>query len=167
MTLTHAETRNHAVLPGAEVVAGIRSLLIWAIVAVGMLATLISGGMSSCSGGIDGGGRFLDADGRVTDVAPMCGSVTVSASPLVYVAIALVVLWSLTRVQHRATTVEHALRMVNNARLVILVLTLTTFVVAYWAISTVHVDDWSSYSLLAPFPFASFDVSTHPMGANG
>ncbi|KEP72417.1 hypothetical protein HR12_45375 [Microbacterium sp. SUBG005] len=74
-----------------------------------------------------------------------------STSPLVYTAIALIVLLSLTRILRRADTVDAALRIVNNARMGIVVLTLVTFVVGSWAIMTVRVDDWSNYSLL-PFP---------------
>lgn len=167
MTVTRNETDENALLPGAAVVIGIRSLLIWGIVAATMLATFLRGSMSSCSGGVTGSGGFLDTDGRPADTAPMCGSVTLSASPLVYVAIGLIVVLSLTRILRRADTVDHALRIVNNARMAIVVLTLVTFVVGFWAISTVHVEDWSSYSLLYPFPFATFDISTRPMGAIG
>ncbi|MCC4248049.1 hypothetical protein [Microbacterium testaceum] len=167
MTITRNETRDDTLLPGAAVIVGIRSLLIWSVVAGTMLAVFLRGSMSSCSGGVTGSGGFLDADGQPTDVTPMCGSITVSASPLVYAAIALIVLASLTRILGRADTVDAALRIINNARMVIVVLTLVTFVVGYWAIMTARVDDWSNYSLLYPFPFATFDISTHPMGANG
>lgn len=167
MTVTQEEPPSDVLLPGAAIIIGIRTLLIWAIVAAAMLATFLHGSMSSCSGGVTGSGGFLDADGQPTDIAPMCGSVTMSASPLVYVAIALIVVLSLTRMLRRADTIDDALRVVNNARMAIVVLTLVTFAVGFWAISTVRVDDWSSYSLLHPFPFATYDISTRPMGANG
>ena len=167
MTITRNETREDALLPGAEIIVGIRSLLIWAIVAAGMLALFLRGSMSSCSGGLSGDGGFVDSQGRPSDVAPMCGSVIMSASPLVYVAIALIVLMSLTWILGRADTVDRALRIVNNARMIILVLTLVTFVVGYWAIMTLRVEDWNNYSILIPFPFTTFDISTNPMGANG
>ena len=164
MTVTQDETHQNALLPGAAVVVGIRSLLIWVIVAVTMLAVFLRGGMSSCTGGVTGSGGFLDGEGRPTEVAPMCGSVTVSAHPLIYVAIGLVVLFSLTRILRRADTVERALSILHNARMVIVVLTLVTFVVGYWAITTLRVEDWNDYSLFAPLPFAGFDISTRPMG---
>ena len=167
MTITQSETRENALLPGAEIVVGIRSLLIWAVVAATMLALFLQGSMSSCSGGLTGSGGFLDADGQPSDVAPMCGSVVMSASPLVYFAIALIVLTSLTRILGRADTVDRALRILNNARMVIVVLTLVTFVVGYWAIMTLRVEDWNNYSIFIPFPFTTFDISTNPMGANG
>ncbi|MGC0368779.1 hypothetical protein [Microbacterium sp. SLBN-111] len=167
MTITQNETDENALLPGAEIVVGIRSLLVWAIVAATMLAVFLQGGMSSCSGGVTGSGSFLDAEGRPTDIAPMCGSVTVSAHPLVYVAIGVIVLFSLTRILGRADTVERALGILHNARMGIVVLTLVTFVVGHWAIATLHVEDWNNYSLFAPVPFASFDISTRPMGATG
>lgn len=167
MTIAQNETHENALLPGAEIIVGIRSLLIWASVAATMLALFLQGSTSSCSGGVTGSGGFLDADGQPTDIAPMCGSVAMSASPLVYVAIALIVLTSLTRILARAHTVDHALRIVNNARMVILVLTLVTFVVGYWAILTLRVEDWNNYSIFIPFPFTTFDISTNPMGTNG
>lgn len=167
MTITHDDVRNDTLLPGAAVVVGIRSLLSWAIVAAAMIAMFLHGSMGSCSGGLTGSGGFLDAEGRPTDIAPMCGSVTMSASPLMYVAIGLIVLMSLNRILGRADSVDHALRILNNARMVIVVLTLVAFVVGYWAIMTLRVEDWNNYSILIPFPFTTFDISTNPMGANG
>lgn len=81
MTITEHETRENTLLPGAEIVVGIRSLLIWAIVAATMLALFLKGSMGSCSGGLTGDGGFVDAQGRPSDVAPMCGSVIMGASP--------------------------------------------------------------------------------------
>lgn len=167
MTITQNETHENTLLPGAEIVVGIRSLLIWAVVAATLLAGFLRGSSGSCSGGVTGSGGFLDAEGRPTDAPPMCGSITMSANPLVYVGIALIVVLSLTRILRRADTVERALRILNNARMGIVVLTLVTFVVGYVAFATVRVDDWSSYSLLYPFPFATFDISTRTMGATG
>lgn len=167
MTTTNDDVRQNALLPGAEVVVGIRSLLVWAIVAATMLAVFLRGSMSSCSGGVTGSGGYLDTNGGSTDLVPMCGSVTLSASPLVYAAIALTVVLSLTRILRRADTVERALGILNNARMIIVVLTLVTFVVGYGAFAMLRIDDWSNYSVLFPFPFATFDISTRPMGATG
>lgn len=167
MTITPEETRTDGLLPGAAIVVGIRSLLIWAVVAAVLLSSFVRGSMSGCSGGLDGSGGFIDSAGDPTHTVPRCGSVTMSASPLVYTAIALIVLLSLTRILRRADTVDAALRIVNNARMGIVVLTLVTFVVGYVAIMTVQVDDWSNYSLLSPFPFVSYEISTRPMGADG
>ncbi len=167
MTITHEESRTERLLPGAAIIVGIRSLLIWAIVAAAMLATFLRGSMSGCPGGIDASGGFIDAAGEPTDTAPLCGSITMSASPLVYTAIALIVVLSLTRILRRADTVDDALRITRNAQMAILVLTIVAFVVGYVAIMTVHIDDWSNYSLLYPFPFVTYDISTHPMGVTG
>lgn len=167
MTITRNEARTAGLLPGAAIIVGIRSLLVWAIVAATMIALFLHGSMSGCPGGIDPSGGFVDSAGDPTDTAPLCGSITMSANPLVYTAIALIVILTLTRILRRADTVDDALRMTRTARIAILVLTIVTFVVGYVAIMTVRVTDWSDFSLLYPFPFVTYDISTHPMGVNG
>jgi len=151
-------------LPGAPIVVGIRSLVIWGIVAAGMLGALVRGTHGSCLGGLasDGNG-FLDANGEPTDIEPFCGTVTMSPSPLVFVLLGIIVVSALTRVLGRATDVDQALRILNNARMIIVVVTLVGLAVTWFAIMTLRIDDWSSFSLWSPLPFGQFEVETHPM----
>jgi hypothetical protein len=155
---------RESLLPGAPIIAGIRSLVIWGIVAAAMLGMFVRGTHGSCSGGLasDGTG-FIDANGRPTDVEPLCGTVTMSPSPLVFVLLAVIVVGALTRVLGRATDVDHALRILNNARMTIVVVPLIGLAVGWWAIMTLRIDDWSAFSVWSPLPFGQFEVETHPI----
>ena len=159
-----ADDDRDGLLPGAPIIAGIRSLIIWGVVAAALLSTFVRGSQGGCSGGLASDGKgFIDANGQPTDVEPICGTVTMSPSPLVFVILALIVVTALTRILGRATDVDHALRIVNNARMVIVVVTLTGLVVGWWAITTLRIDDWSAYSVWSPLPFGQFEVETHPI----
>ncbi len=151
-------------LPGAPIIVGIRSLVIWGIVAAAALGTFVHGTHGSCTGGLasDGNG-FLDANGEPTDIEPLCGTVTMSPSPLVFVLLGIIVVSALTRVLGRATDVDHALRILNNARMIIVVVTLVGLAVTWVAIMTLRIDDWSSFSVWSPLPFGQFEVETHPI----
>ncbi|MDQ1123802.1 hypothetical protein [Microbacterium trichothecenolyticum] len=151
-------------LPGAEIVAAIRSLLIWGVVAATAAGMFIRGSHSSCSGGVaSSGDGYIGADGAPTDVEPLCGTVTMSPSPLLFVIMAFIVIGSLTRVLRRADDVPQALGILNNARMALVVVTLVALAVSWIAIMTLHVDDWRSFSLFSPFPFGQFDVETTPI----
>ncbi|KTR82098.1 hypothetical protein NS220_19070, partial [Microbacterium testaceum] len=134
------------------------------IVAAGALGAFVRGTHGSCLGGLasDGNG-FLDANGEPTDVEPLCGTVTMTPSPLVFVLLGIIVVAALTRVLGRATDVDHALRILNNARMTIVVVTLVGLAVTWFAIMTLRVDDWTSFSVWSPLPFGQFEVETHPM----
>ncbi len=159
---TTVDAPERTLLPGAEVIAGIRSLIIWAVVATALLSLFIRGGSAGCSGGIDGDG-FIGRDGQPTDVEPMCGSVTMGPSPLLYALLAVLVIAALTRILGRAVTIDHALRIINNTRLIIVVLSLVALAVSYLALTSLRVDDWSAYHVVSPLPFAQFTVDTWPI----
>lgn len=164
MTTTTTTTRVTPLLPGAAIVVGIRSLLVWAIVASGVLATFLRGTHGSCSGGLASDGRgFIAADGTPTDIEPRCGTATLSPSPLLFLLLAAIVIGALTLILRRAVDEDHAFRILNNARMAIVVLTLVAMAVGWIAVMTLRVDDWSSFSVLSPQPFAQFDVETWPL----
>ncbi|MFF0910799.1 hypothetical protein ACFWZW_08950 [Microbacterium enclense] len=159
--MTTTTESSTPLLPGSAIIVGIRSLLIWAIVASALLATFLRGTHASCSGGLTPDGRgFLGPDGAPTDVEPRCGMVTLSPSPLLFLLLALIVIGTITRILRRAEDEDHAFRILNNARMAIIVLSLVALAVGWIAIMTVRVDDWSSYSLFSPLPFGQFDVDT-------
>ncbi len=159
-----ADDDRDGLLPGAPIIAGIRSLVIWVVVAAAILGMFVRGTHGSCSGGLASDGEgYIGADGKPTDIEPICGTVTMSPSPLVFAILAIIVVTALTRVLGRATDVDHALRILNNARMVIVVVALTGLVVGWWAIMTLRIDDWSAFSVWSPLPFGQFEVETHPL----
>lgn len=163
MTTTTAESTT-PLLPGSAIIVGIRSLLIWAIVSSALVATFLRGTHASCSGGLASDGRgFLGPDGAPTDIEPRCGTVTLSPSPLLFLLFAVIVIGAITRILRRAENEDHAFRILNNARMAIVVLSLVGLAVGWIAIMTLRVDDWSSFSLYSPLPFGQFDVETVPI----
>ncbi len=163
MTTTPTENTT-PLLPGSALLVGIRSLLVWAIVASAVSAMFLRGTHQSCSGGLAANGQgFIDAGGAPTAIEPRCGSIELSPSPLLFALLAVVVIGTITRILRRAGDEDHAFRMLNNARMAIVVLTLVALAVGWVAIMTVHVDDWSSFSLYSPLPFGQFDIETWPI----
>lgn len=159
-----ADDDRDGLLPGAAIIAGIRSLVIWGIVAAVTIGLFVRGSYGSCSGGLASDGEgFLGADGKPTDIEPICGTVTMSPSPLIYVIFAVIVVAALTRVLGRATDIDHALRILNNARMTIVVVTLVGLAVTWFAIMTLRIDDWSGFAVWSPLPFGQFEVETHPI----
>ncbi|WP_150953912.1 hypothetical protein [Microbacterium testaceum] len=158
MTTTENTT---PLLPGAALVVGIRSLLIWAIIASAVMGTFLRGTHQSCSGGIatDGQG-FITNDGSPSDIEPRCGVATLSPSPLVFLLLAAIVVGTLTLILRRAVDEDHAFRILNNARMAIVILTLVAMAVGWIAVMTLRVDDWSSYAVFSPQPFAQFEVES-------
>jgi Na+/H+-dicarboxylate symporter len=151
-------------LPGAALVVGIRSLVIWGVVAAAVLGTFLRGVHQSCSGALASDGTsFLGADGTPTDIEPRCGTVSMSPSPLVFVLLAAIVIGALTLILRRADDTDQAFRILGNARMALVIVTLVALAVGWIAIMTLKVDDWSSFALYSPLPFAQFDVDTTPI----
>lgn len=151
-------------LPGAAIVVGIRQLLVWGVVAAALLATLLRGTAGGCSGGIAGtGGGFIGPSGERTDVEPMCGQLTMTTHPLMFLLLAAIVLGALTRVLRRADDVDDALRILANARLVIALATMAAFAIGYLTFFTVDTTDWASPGVLIPIPVVGIDIETWPI----
>ncbi len=106
---------------------------------------------------------FVTADGAPTDIEPRCGTATLSPSPLVFLLVAAIVMIALTMILRRAVDEDHAFRILNNARMAIVVLTLVAMAVGSIAVMTLRVDDWGAFAVFSPLPFAQFDVETWPI----
>ncbi|WP_314452165.1 hypothetical protein [uncultured Microbacterium sp.] len=159
--MTATAENSTPLLPGAAIIVGIRSLLVWGVVASGVLGTFLRGTHQSCTGGISSNGQgFLTADGAPTDIEPSCGMATLSPSPLVFLLLAAIVIGSLTLILRRAVDEDHAFRILGNARMSIVIVTLVALAVGWIAVMTLQIDDWGSYSIFSPQPFAQFDVES-------
>lgn len=153
-------------LPGAELIARIRRLLITSLAAGVAYLILPRGSRAFCPGGVDGSGGFLDANGDPTGVAPSCIQLTLAPSPLVIIAIAVIVIACLTRLLRRAGTVGEALRILDRAALAIGILVAVSIAVAMVWFWMIPITDWTpagATSLFFPFPFAAVDVTVTPM----
>jgi len=86
-----------AALPGAVVIAAIRRVLLWSLIAAFLYPVFMTASKGICPGGVDANGGFIDSAGRPVDEAPQCIQLTLAPSPLVYIAIAVIVLTSARR----------------------------------------------------------------------
>lgn len=163
---------SHAVAPavsgaglaGHAVIARIRRLLSVALIAGVAYATFTVASHGGCAGGIDGSGGFVDAAGHPTDAAPMCVQLTLKPSPLMYIAIAAIVLLAIGRVL-KAAQESTAVRTLDRAAAGIGVLTVVAIVVSqvWFQQIPLHELTSGSWSVFSPFPFGFIDVTTEPM----
>lgn len=151
-------------LPGAMVIAMIRRLLIASLVAAFVYPVFMTSSRGYCAGGFDGDGGFIDSSGRAVDQAPRCVQLALGPSPLVYVAIALVVVLALGRVT-KASDELTALRTLNRAAIAVLALVPVAIIVSQVWFFLVPLDEFAagSGSIISPFPFGLINVATAPM----
>lgn len=151
-------------LPGAEIIGRIRRLIIVTLLATAAYMTLTGASRGFCPGGITGDGRFLDASGQITDVAPDCITLNLKPSPLVLVALIGLVFWALSAVQRRAVDTASALRYLNRAMVIIVVLALVAGLIAHVWFRILPLETWAeTRTLISPFPFGSVDMTVSPM----
>ncbi|WP_353813572.1 hypothetical protein [Agromyces sp. SYSU T00266] len=151
-------------LPGAAVLHRVRRLLVWAL-GTGVAYSLLGGaGRGYCPGGFSGDGGFIDADGRATDAAGQCVTLTLEPSGIVFLAIAVIVVMTVTRVLRYAGDEADAIRRVDRAVRVVV------GVVAAWTIAThvsffmIPVEDWDGVEpFQLPATFGTVDVSVTPL----
>lgn len=151
-------------VPGAEVLARVRRLLVVGLIAAFGYSMLVHAGKGYCPGGVNAGGSFIDAAGNVTDTAPICVSLTLHPSVLVYVAIAVVAFGALTLVLRRATDIPSAIRYLDRAAAVIAILTVASVVISQIWFAMIPITDWDGTgTFFYPFPFGSVEFETEPM----
>lgn len=158
--------RPRTALAGREIVVQIRRLLIVTLVVCLVYPTFIGASSSVCAGGFDADGGFLDGKGQPTETAPECLSLQMGPSPLVFAAIAAIVLVTLGRVIRVANDLESATRMLRRAALAIMIVGGVSVVVAQVWFGLLPVREWdpqSGYFFLFPFPFASVDLTVAPL----
>lgn len=151
-------------IPGVVVVAGIRRTLIWTLIIAVLFPAFMSGSRGYCPGGVDGNGGFIDASGRPVDEAPMCVQLSLGPSPLVYVGIALIVLFAIGRVM-KASDERAALRILERAIQGAGLLAVIAIIVSnVWFLMT-PIEGFSSgsWSVFSPFPFGIISVEITPM----
>ena len=159
------ETTDRAFVPSVLLLARIRRLVI-AVIVAGLAYSLSVASKAICAGGVNGAGEFVDSSGNTTDAAPSCLSLHLGPSPVMFVAFAAIVVIALTRVIKRARNEQDALRTVDRAVIVVVVLAVASIVIAQVWFSLIPVSDWTptgSYSFLYPFPFGSVELSIAPM----
>ncbi|WP_349897859.1 hypothetical protein [Parafrigoribacterium soli] len=169
-----SQTQSPVMGPGlasvsyVPIVAQIRRLLVVALVSGVLYAVILHASKAYCAGGIDADGGFTDAAGNAVAAAPMCVTLTLAPSPIVYLAIAFIVLLAVSKVINKAPDLEAARHTLGRATVVIGILVLVSVVVAQLWFAFIPITEWSetgSYAFFYPFPFGSVDMTTTPMVA--
>jgi hypothetical protein len=153
-----------AEIPGAIVLRRVRKLLITALVGALAYSLLTTGTWARCLGGYDGSGGFIDGSGEATELAPTCLTLTLRASPLIYIAIALVVIVALSSIVRKASSEADALRYLDTARAIIVVLIAVCVVVSHVWFWNLPVQDWDggTTDFFYPFLFGSVTADITP-----
>lgn len=153
-------------LAGRELVVQIRRLLVVTLVACLVYPAFIGGSRSFCPGGFDAAGGFVDRNGQPTDFAPQCLSLQTGPSPVVFAAIAAIVLLTLGRVIRVADDLESVTRMLRRAALAIMIVTGLSLVIAQVWFALLPVAEWSPETglfFVFPFPFAGVEMTVAPL----
>ncbi len=161
----HAEaTDRQTALPGAPVIARIRRVLVLALLLALAYTVFSSGSKASCPGGFGGEGGFIDAAGEPTTQAPLCISVSLQPSPLVFLGIALIVFLAIGRVLG-ASDEARAVQILDRAAAGVAILALAALAISqlWLALLPITEIDPASYQVFGPFPFGGVDIDVMPM----
>ncbi|CAH0263137.1 hypothetical protein SRABI76_03539 [Microbacterium oxydans] len=151
-------------LAGVAVIARIRRVLILAVIIALAYTVVLSGSSGYCPGGFDGNGGFIDSAGQATDQAPMCVTLQLRPSILIYAALGLIVLLAIGRVM-KASDELVALRILDRAAIAIVVLAVVAMAVSVVWFRMIPIQDFTggSWSVFGPFPFGVVSVDITPM----
>lgn len=151
-------------LPGVEILARVRRLLVVGLVAAVGYSMFMTGSKGYCPGGVNTDGSFIDAAGNATDTAPSCITLTLRPSGLVFVAIIVIAFSALTMVISRATDVASAIRYLDRATAVIAILAVASVVISQIWFRMIPITDWDGTgTFFYPFPFGSVDLEIEQM----
>lgn len=163
MSQAAVDVMPKAGLPGARIVNSIRRLVIVAALAAFAYGAFLTGSKGYCPGGMNSDGKFFDADGDVTEVAPSCINLALRPSGLIYVAIIAIVIGVLTRLLRRASDEASAMRSLDRATAAIAILVVVSIIISWIWFRMTPITDWDGAGMIfAPFPFGSIDVTITP-----
>ncbi|MPV90318.1 hypothetical protein GB882_16715 [Georgenia ruanii] len=141
----------------------VRRLIVTAFVAGFGYSILSTGSQGYCPGGMDADGGFVDRFGNPTDIAPSCIAMTLRPSPVVYLLLALVVVWATIRAVQRANDAAAALRALSWAGPTVILLAVGAIVVTQTAFFSIPLANWDGTSA-PPVPgWLAVDVVISPM----
>ncbi|QDE36009.1 hypothetical protein FIV50_15160 [Microbacterium foliorum] len=153
-------------LPGVEIIARVRRLLVVALAAAAGYSIFMTSNKGHCPGGVAADGSFVGASGNATDTAPTCVTLSLQPSALVFVAIAVIAFAAITLVLRRAADIPSALRYLDRAAAAIAILAVTSVVISQIWFVMIPITDWDGTgTFFYPFPFGSVDLTTEPMSA--
>ena len=149
-------------MPGSEVIVPVRRLIITALVAAIGYSMFSTASRARCPGGVSSDGGFIDEFGKSTEVAPSCISMTLHPSPLVYLVLALIVVWAVTRIA-RGRDEATVLRVLSWTGPTVILVTILAIVLSRAAFSSIPIEYWDGTSDLPVPGWLHVDVVIAPM----
>ncbi|MEV8176290.1 hypothetical protein [Microbacterium sp. NPDC079176] len=160
-----APTTESAV-PGMEIIARVRRLVVVALVAALGYSTFMTSGKGYCPGGVAADGGFIDAAGKATETAPTCVYLTLQPSPLILFAFAAIVLAAITAVLRRAQDIPSAIRYLDRAAAAVAILAVVSVAISQIWFAMIPITEWDGTgTFFYPFPFGSVELTTEPMSS--
>lgn len=151
-------------LPGVEIIARVRRLLLVGLAAAAGYSMFMTSYKGYCPGGVASDGSFTDAAGNATDTAPLCVSLLLQPSVLVFIAIAAIAFAAITMVLRRAADIPSAIRYLDRAAAAIVILAVVSVVISQIWFAMIPITDWDGTgTFFYPFPFGSVELTTEPM----
>lgn len=163
-TLDRLPSASLSTLPGAAIIRRIRGMLLWSMGTAIVYSTLSTASRGRCPGGVTGDGGYIDSNGNPTDVAPVCVDLTLRPSPIVFIAIAAIVLIAITLVLRRADSELAALRVIDRAVILMVAVTIAWSALTMVSFFAIPVETWDGVDpFTIPFTFGNIDIDVSPM----
>ncbi|GAA2224670.1 cell division protein FtsK [Herbiconiux moechotypicola] len=140
-------------LPGRAIISRIRRLVIVTVLVGALYGMLAVASAGRCVGG---------AAEQPADENSGCIDLVLKPSPLVFVALAAIVVLALTRVLKSAQTEAQAIRTLDRASTAVIVVAVGSFAIALGWFALIPIGDWTPgapYAFLYPFPFGVVELS--------
>lgn len=145
----------------------VRRLVVRALLAGLGYSVLAVASRVQCFGGVDEDGGFIDSQGNPTDVPQRCVAMTLHASPVVYLVLALAVVWAISRAARPGLDAAAAGRTLRRASVGVVVLAVLALVMTFAAFMSVPFDRWDGTGA-PPIPrWLVVDVSVPSMDNPG
>ncbi|TQL48090.1 hypothetical protein FB562_1171 [Homoserinimonas aerilata] len=158
-------TQNLSILPGATVIRRIRRMVVAVALVIFAYSVFVLASRGYCPGGSSGDGGFVDSSGEATETAPLCMQLTLGPSPLVFVALVVIVVAAITRVLRKTQDEQAAIRMLDKAILLIVTVAVASVVISQVWFWQIPLTDWdgAGYFFIFPFPFGLVNVEVTPL----
>ncbi|WP_193509645.1 hypothetical protein [Cryobacterium sp. BB736] len=151
-------------LPGADLLALVRRLIVAAMIAAVVYSALMSGSKGGCPGIVPVSGGRTGSFESTVDVVRSCVNLSLRPSPLVYIALALIVVWAIGAVLRKAHDEQEATRILERAVVIVNVVALGSVLISQVWFWLIPLDNWvGGRTFFYPFPFGVIDLEISPM----
>lgn len=155
---TGVELSEVSTVPGREVLVLVRRLIVTALIAAVGYSLFSTGSQARCPGGFNADGGFIDEFGKASEVAPLCISITMRPSALVYLVLALIVVWAVTKTVQKDWDEAAALRILGWAGPTVILVAVLAIVLSWAAFSSIPIESWDGTSDLSIPSWLDVDV---------